>query len=86
MISSGAYRFRPDPLTPWGGCTGNGEKMINPGSYRFRLIAFTHLKMINPGSYRFRLIALTHLGGWTGNVEKMINPGYYRFGPGHWQK
>ena len=63
-----------------------GLKMINPGSYRFRLIALIHLKMINPGSYRFRLIALTHLGGWTGNVEKMINPGYYRFGPGHWQK
>ena len=33
-----AYRFRPGPLTPWGGRTGNGEKTIRPGAYRFRLV------------------------------------------------
>ena len=39
MIRPGSYRFRPDPLTPWGGFTRNGEKMIRQGSYRFCLIA-----------------------------------------------
>ena len=62
-------------------------KMISPGSYRFRLIALTHLggftaiaaKIISPCSYRFRLIALTHLGGFTAIGAKMISPGSYRF-------
>ena len=43
MIRPGAYRFRPDPLTPLGGCTGNGAKTIRPGAYRFRPGPLTHL-------------------------------------------
>ena len=51
----------------------NGEKMIRPGSYRFRPGPLTPLggftangeKMIRPGSYRFRPDPVTPLGGWT---------------------
>ena len=59
--------------------------MINPVSYRFCLIALTHLGgctangAINPGSYLFCLVALTHLGACTANGEKIIRPGSYHF-------
>ena len=51
-------------LTPLGGWTGNGAKMIRPGTYRFRPGPLTPLggwtgngaKKIRPGAYRFRLV------------------------------